>query len=120
MPVRPENVSRYPSDWPEISDRIRFGRARGRCECRGECGRQPEHLATDDRCYNRHDEPAYGTGSLVVLTTAHLDHVPEHCDDDNLRAMCQGCHLWYDQDHHAETRRATARRELSEQMEALF
>lgn len=45
--------------------------------------------------------------SIVVLTTAHLDHVPEHLDDDNLRAMCQGCHLHYDRDHHAETRART-------------
>ncbi|MEO5317613.1 hypothetical protein PV761_03330 [Arthrobacter sp. CC3] len=51
--------------------------------------------------------PAYGTGSNVVLTTAHLDHTPENCEDENLKAMCQGCHLHYDRDHHAETRAAT-------------
>jgi hypothetical protein len=27
-----------------------------------------------------------------VLTVAHLDHQPEHCGDDNLKAMCQRCH----------------------------
>jgi hypothetical protein len=41
---------------------------------------------------------------VVVLTVAHLDHTPEHCHPDNLRAMCQGCHLHYDRDHHAATR----------------
>ncbi|XAZ30654.1 hypothetical protein AAHB34_16035 [Paenarthrobacter ureafaciens] len=51
--------------------------------------------------------PAYGTGSRVILTTAHLNHNPEECEDDNLKAMCQGCHLHYDKDHHAETRAAT-------------
>ena len=40
---------------------------------------------------------------LVVLTVAHLNHTPEDCRDDNLKAMCQACHLNYDRDHHAET-----------------
>lgn len=106
MPIRPENRDRYPADWPVISHRIRFERADGRCECRGECGRPADHLAGDGRCRNRHGEPAWSTGSSVVLTTAHRDHVPEHCADDNLFAACQGCHLHYDRAHHAETRAA--------------
>lgn len=104
MPIRPENRDRYPPEWADISKSIRFDRAGGRCECEGECGRGTH----DGRCPNRHGEPAYGTGSRVVLTTAHLDHTPEHCDPENLRAMCQGCDLHYDRDHHAETRAATA------------
>jgi len=32
----------------------------------------------------------------VVLTVAHLDHTPEHCDDANLKAWCQRCHNTYD------------------------
>ena len=103
MPIRPENRERYPAEWREISHRIRFVRAEGQCECLGECGRGT-HVG---RCPNRHGMPAYGTGSTVVLTTAHLNHTPEECDDDNLRAMCQGCHLYYDRGHHAETRAAT-------------
>lgn len=86
MPIRPENRGRYPADWPDISRRIRFDRAKGRCECDGRCGRPPEHLGPDPieredprptRCVNHHGEPAYGTGSTVVLTTAHLNHTPE-------------------------------------------
>lgn len=116
MPIRPENRGRYPADWPEISKRIRFSRALGRCECAGECGRPPDHLGPDPieredkpptRCMNHHGSPAYGTGSLVVLTVAHLDHQPENSDEANLKAMCQGCHLHYDRDHHAQTRAAT-------------
>jgi hypothetical protein len=45
-----------------------------------------------------------------VLTVAHLDHTPENVHPANLRAMCQGCHLRYDRDHHAETRSATRTR----------
>jgi hypothetical protein len=107
MPIRPENRDRYPADWPEISAAIK-ARAGGQCECLGECGRRTHD---GSRCPNVHGRPAYGTGSLVVLTTAHLDHTPENCDPANLRAMCQGCHLHYDREHHAETRALTRDRE---------
>ena len=109
-PIRPENRDRYPVDWPEVSREVRR-RSGGRCECLGECGRGT-HAG---RCPNLNGEPAYGTGSRVVLTVAHLDHTPENNgrpgDRPNLRAMCQGCHLHYDRDHHAATRAATIRAE---------
>jgi hypothetical protein len=114
-PVRPENRDRYPADWKAISLAIKE-RAGWRCECAGECGRGTH----DGRCPNLHGRPAYGTGSKVVLTTAHLDHTPENCDGDNLKAMCNGCHLHYDKDHHAETRAATRRAALAAQMDALL
>jgi hypothetical protein len=110
MPIRPENRDRYPKNWAAISHHIRFTRAASRCECTGECGRNTH----DGRCPNIHGQAAYATGSLVVLTVAHLDHTPENCDPTNLRAMCQGCHLHYDKDHHRETAAAT-RRALVEQ-----
>lgn len=108
MPIRPENKGRYPADWKQISISIREQRAQGRCECEGECGRGT-HVG---RCPNVNGRPAYGTGSKVVLTVAHLDHTPENCDPANLRAMCQGCHLHYDRDHHAETRARTRAAEM--------
>lgn len=116
MPIRPENRDRYPKDWPLISRRIRTERAKGRCECEGEC-RRGTHL---DRCPNVNGKPAYGTGSRVVLTVAHLNHTPEDCRDENLRAMCQGCHLHYDAEHHAQTRQQTRTAALEAQMEPMF
>lgn len=101
MPIRPENRDRYGDDWAEFSASIRFGRAQGRCECEGECGRGTH----DGRCPNLHGGEAYGTGSRVILTVAHLCHTPE-CRE-HVKAMCQGCHLYYDREHHAETRRRT-------------
>ena len=82
----PMDRSLSPPDWEQISNRIRFERAGGVCE---ECGAvhgqpHPEH-------------PLYA----VVLTTAHLDHNPAHCTDDNLMALCQRCHLRYDAQQHA-------------------
>lgn len=108
-PIRPENRDRYPADWPEISRRIRFERAEGRCECTGECGRGTH----TGRCPNRLGESAYGTGSRVVLTVAHLDHTPENCEASNLRAMCQACHLHYDRDHHRQSAARSRRDRLN-------
>ncbi|HEX4612997.1 MAG TPA: hypothetical protein VH092_32705 [Urbifossiella sp.] len=121
MPIRPENRGRYPDDWPLITEWVKFTRAGGQCECVGECGRGTHR----GRCPNRHGQPAYGTGSRVILTTAHLDHVPENCDrlpvkKSNLRAMCNGCHLHYDKEHHAETAKATRAAELAAMMDPLF
>ena len=115
MPIRPENKGRYPKNWREISHRIRFIRAHGRCECAGECRR-----GHTDRCDARHGQPNPITRALVWLTVAHLDHTPEHCDDDNLRAMCQACHLAYDAEHHAETARATRAAQRATWMTPLF
>ncbi len=47
--------------------------------------------------------------SMIVLTIAHLDHVPENCDPGNLAAMCQRCHLRYDAGHHRKTAYKTRR-----------
>ena len=111
MPIRPENRKRYPRNWKAISADIRFRRAQNRCECMGECD-SLTHLAMvknqrpEIRCQALNGRAHPVTGSKVVLTVAHLDHTPENCDESNLRAMCQACHLSYDRDHHAETRRA--------------
>lgn len=114
-PIRPEERDRYPDDWASISQAIRFERAAGRCECRGECNGVMHSamianmlaidVSADVRCLNLHGQPSVWSGATVVLTTAHLDHTPENCDPANLRAMCQACHLNYDREHHAETRR---------------
>ena len=120
MPIRPENRHRYPRDWREISRRIRFERAAGRCECTGECGRPRGHLDGDGRCRNRNGGAAYRTGTRVVLTVAHLNHTPEDCREINLRAMCQGCHLHYDTEHHTRTRNRTRAAALAATMHPLF
>lgn len=97
MPIRPENRKRYPKDWKQISQRIRFERAGGQCE----------QIIDGERCKARHGERHPSTSSKVVLTVAHLDHRPENVDADNLRAMCQKCHLSYDHHHHQVNARRT-------------
>ncbi len=119
-PIRKSQRGRYPLNWKAISERIRFVRAEGRCECRGECGREhfrKARLFVDGRfvewsvrrCVAMNGRQHPRTSSLVVLTVAHLDHTPENCDDANLVAMCQDCHLRYDRDEHARTRAARQR-----------
>ncbi len=120
MPIKPENKVRYPKDWKDIRAKI-LARARYKCEepaCalgNGWIGYRDDDgkfmlLSTSGRA---DDYAGHATGYRVfrvVLTIAHLDHVPEHCDESNLRAWCQRCHLRYDAAHHAfnsaQTRRA--------------
>ena len=107
MPIRPEDRARYPADWTRISLRIR-ARAGWRCEG------SPAY--PECRAENGHPHPV--TGSRVVLTVAHLDHQPENCADENLKAMCQRCHLKYDAAHHAAN--AATRRRARKALGDLF
>jgi len=106
--------SAYPPDWKEISRRIRFERAQGKCEWCGAVNYQPHPI----------------TGSKVVLTVAHLGvpypdgrpgskHNKADNREENLAALCQRCHLNYDREDHL--RRAEITREIkrAERMEKL-
>lgn len=119
MPIKPENLSRYPPDWPQIRARI-LERASNRCEgspaypdCRVPNGWYRvdrggvELLLPKDEAI-AHAYVGYAI-TRIVLTIGHLDHTPENCSEDNLRAWCQRCHLTYDAEHHAQTARATRR-----------
>jgi len=100
MPIHPEQRALYPQDWKQISSRIRFGRAKGRCEMK----------IDGKRCSARHGKEHPITGSKVILTTMHLDHDPTNNADSNLLAACQRCHNRYDRAHRNETRRASKHR----------
>lgn len=97
--TKEERLALYPADWKAISRRIRVERAQLRCECTGECG-----LHHERRCIERHLDPAFFAKGRIILTTAHLDHDPMNCADENLKAMCQRCHLRYDRGLHNETK----------------
>jgi hypothetical protein len=103
--IKKINRPRYPDNWKEISDRVRFSRAEGRCECRGECG--VDHRF--GRCTAIHSQAHPTNEFKVSLATAHLDHNPENNSDDNLKAFCQACHLRYDRLHHRKERYKTRR-----------
>jgi len=92
-PIRPENKHRYPENWKEIRAYI-LERAFNKCEG------SPAY--PDCRAVNYEPHPV--TGSKVILTIAHLNDPIEDCSDDNLKAMCQRCHLTYDLKRHKQNR----------------
>lgn len=114
MPIKPENRGRYPKDWKQIRARI-LERARHRCE---KCtapnyayrNRVTGELTTDGMQAEVWACVDGDKVTRIVLTIAHLDHVPENCADDNLMALCQRCHLAYDHDLHQRNARDTRRR----------
>lgn len=127
MPIKPENRGRYPANWQEIRASI-LARAGNRCEqcfaVNGDIiahgiGKDADTYMTDEaKVFDANNGKYLGQwrmsdyecnqdGVKIVLTIAHLDHTPENCDPDNLRAWCQRCHLRYDAKHHAENARRT-------------
>lgn len=116
----PVDMTRYPVNWPEISLRIKT-RAGWKCECTGECGT----VHPRGRCNVANKSPHPLTGSIVILTTAHLGvpypdgapgnkHDKMDVRDENLKAMCQYCHLNFDRDEHIANAKASRRRKLIE------
>lgn len=119
MPIKAENRARYPKDWKDVRERI-LKRAHYRCEHPG-CGAQHRALgywhqsvwvplprALREAGVDKPTVVACAEGQdikiiMIVLTIAHLDHTPENCADDNLRAWCQRHHLAYDAQHHRVT-----------------
>jgi hypothetical protein len=127
MPIKPENKNRYPKNWKEISEDIRFNRAKNRCEI---CGVHNYSVGYyEGRKFITLSKPPFNhplnisdykaaleikehynewceqepKSIIIVLTVAHLDHIPEHCQPENLKAMCQKCHNNYDKQHRKST-----------------
>jgi hypothetical protein len=125
MPIKPENKSKYPSDWKQIRERI-LARAENKCEqCRvpnrAFVARSADaYMLRDGSVFDAETGESRGMsrGSEfpsiryveIVLTIAHLDHDPTNCDEANLRAWCQMHHLRYDQPHHRANSFETRRR----------
>jgi hypothetical protein len=120
MPIRPENRSLYPKDWPAISKRIRFERAQSQCEWVDAWDQEDDSPDIERRCQAKHGERHPITGSKVILTVMHLDHDPTNCADGNLKAACQWHHNMYDREHRNGTRQKTmrARKNTLEMFEA--
>lgn len=127
MPIKPENKSRYPPNWKEITAAIRK-RADDKCEFCGAENGAIGYRDTEGKFYgseviiNLMEDKGYDiffhelsnvadaerfTPIKIVLTVAHMDHIPENCEASNLKALCQKCHNNYDKDHRKKTRRET-------------
>lgn len=105
----PVDIRNYGPTWRGFSDFIRFTRARGRCECLGQCGlHQPN--PTTRRCSEEHGKPAHWARGLIILNTAHMCNCSPPCTNPaHVFAACQRCHLRYDAFKHAATRAARAK-----------
>lgn len=92
-----EQRKRYPKNWRDIRWRI-LGIANYRCE----------------HCGVKYGEIHPMTGNEVILQIAHLNHTPEDCRDENLRALCPRCHGIYDGEHRARLVREARIRQAQE------
>lgn len=121
----PIDYKDYPSDWKAISLRIRQ-RAGQRCETCGVCngnvvlyppGRRSEWKYSEGGHY---EDQLIADGHLravkIVLTVAHIGapkpdgtlgdkHDKHDVREENLKALCQWCHLRLDFNDHATNRK---------------
>ena len=102
MPIKPENKKLYPKNWKEIRQNI-LQRANNCCEF---CGVKNYSLGYRDEKGKFIEKLNINKKIIkIVLTIAHLDHNPQNNNPENLRALCQKCHLNYDLEHHLESRK---------------
>ncbi|MCC7220888.1 MAG: hypothetical protein IT490_09190 [Candidatus Contendobacter sp.] len=122
MPISAENRKRYPKNWQDIRAAI-LKRAENRCEFCGvpdgalivrdhgpagatftvvNTGAVYDAMTGEPLGYAQRHEYTDRKRTRIILTTAHLDHTPEHNDPANLRALCCRCHLLHDAQHHRQ------------------
>jgi hypothetical protein len=114
----------YPSDWQQISRRVRFERDAGICQGCGRPHGMTVRCLPDGRWFDAARrtwrngrgrsvrwpdlvETAQIRQTYVVLAAAHLDHDPRNNRLGNLKSLCQRCHMIHDRPHHLAQRRIT-------------
>ena len=123
----PIDYKKYHKDWFTVIRPAILSRANNQCEC---CGLENktkgirdldgtfyniEYIMSElenkgiDLFYNVLKGTLTKDGKAkvikIVLTIAHLDHDITNNDYNNLKAMCQKCHLNYDKEHHKKSRK---------------
>jgi hypothetical protein len=142
MPIRPELRKFYGRHWRQVIRPRILARARNRCE---QCGKPNRTTVLVARAPDLPDvqywigvrskswRDCHGQsfpstikilgqprGIRVVLTVAHLNWIPGDDREENLRALCQWCHLHHDRAQHKFVRcaRKDAQRPLLAALEA--
>lgn len=124
MPIRPQHRWLYPIDWQQLTDLVRFERAKGRCKhcqrphakivCHFGDGRRWDEDASTWRDVKGRivrmgvppaPEPGHAPVTRVYQATSNLDNNSGHNDFRNLKALCQRCHLMIDRPEHFRRRR---------------
>lgn len=122
----PMDITRYPKNWREISQRIR--EREGNC-CKW-CGVANGAVGARDIHGEWHDESSIGGMNAdqgmalfggeypklirIVLTVAHLNHDTADNTDGNLAALCQLHHLRHDAQYHADNAKRARIRKKAE------
>ena len=91
----PVDWTRYPDNWDDIARAVKDAADWICQDCGMQCRRPGERFDTHRR----------------TMSVMHLDHNPQNCTPENLRAACSKCHLAYDLKHHMRNAAATRRRQ---------
>lgn len=117
------DYKKYPANWREISLRIR-ARAGNRCEqCDAPNGAWIRRRRNNPAIWEAATEgesanDIWMNPIRVVLSVAHLNHDTTINTDDNLKALCQRCHLAHDASYHASNAKQTRARKKDESARA--
>lgn len=112
----PIDYKDYPDNWKEIRKKI-LQRAGDKCE---ECGIENYSYGyrNPDGSFYKLEGMELEVASLekekfiqIILTIAHLNHEPMDCRPENLKALCQRCHLNYDRNRHILNRKYGKRKD---------
>lgn len=96
----PIDYKKYPANWlSEIRPAI-LKRANEKCEECGVVNYSWINKRTREICLQDEENTIY-----VVLTIAHLNHDINDNREENLKALCQKCHLHHDREHHTRSRK---------------
>jgi 5-methylcytosine-specific restriction endonuclease McrA len=101
MPIDKQWATLYPSNWNAISAEVREDAG----QCCEWCGVKNHSMRG---------------ATKIILTVAHLDHDPRNCERENLRALCQACHIGYDKTPEQRRRREMLRAELFGGQQRMF
>lgn len=125
----PIDYKKYPDNWKTVIRPDILKRAGNKCEfcgvpngviiCRGNWDGIPAWQNDDGQIFNAENGEYMGESYVgdvwnkkqiltkVVLTIAHLDHDVSNNHYDNLKALCQRCHLKHDKPQHMKSAKET-------------
>lgn len=119
------NRKLYPKNWDAIALAIKNA-ADWHCQQCGRPCRRPSETNEEligrltpewqEQCYQTEEDEEFGSVEVpkfgrFTLTVAHLNHIPEDCRTENLKALCSVCHTRYDLSQMAVKRRLKRERE---------
>lgn len=121
----PCDYSKYPANWKTEIRPIVLLRAKNCCEECGAIDRSVYIIQENERIFLEPSKEmshfyicpdgmkrmigrtGIWTLKRIILTIAHMDHDTTNNDFNNLKALCQKCHLNYDKELHRKNSKST-------------